>query len=67
MAVAQRALSTDGAAAYLDMPPATLAYWRSIGVGPKWFKLGRRVRYDRADLDSYIDVQREASRHGRQL
>lgn len=47
---------TAFAADYLDMPAATLAYWRSVGVGPRWFKLGRRVRYDLDDLDDFIET-----------
>jgi hypothetical protein len=35
--------------------PKTLERWRRIGVGPKWVKLGRRVKYRKSDLDAYID------------
>ncbi|GAA1938256.1 hypothetical protein GCM10009775_32910 [Microbacterium aoyamense] len=55
----QRAVSPEGAAHYLSMPPATLAYWRSIGVGPSWVRLGRRVRYDLADLDAFIERNKQ--------
>jgi predicted DNA-binding transcriptional regulator AlpA len=36
--------------------PATLRYWRSVGVGgPESFKLGRRVMYRRADVEKWLE------------
>jgi len=49
---------TAFAARYLDMPAATLSYWRATGTGPRWSKLGKRVRYDVADLDAYVEQQK---------
>ena len=51
-------LKTAAAATYLSTPTATLAYWRSRGVGPRWYRLGKHVLYDRDDLDAYIDQQK---------
>jgi hypothetical protein len=45
---------TDQAAAYLDVRPATLANWRSMGQGPAYAKLGRCIKYRRSDLDAFI-------------
>jgi len=42
------------AADYLGLSPITLADWRVQGRGPRYVKLGRRVKYDIADLDDYI-------------
>jgi excisionase family DNA binding protein len=42
------------AAAYLRVPVGTLRKWRSQGRGPQSVKLGRRVLYDKADLDRFI-------------
>jgi hypothetical protein len=39
----------------------TLARWRVEGRGPRFFKLGSRVRYDRADLDTWLESQRRRS------
>lgn len=55
----QRALSPESAAHYINMPLATLAYWRSMGTGPNWVRLGRRVRYDIADLDAFIESHKQ--------
>jgi hypothetical protein len=32
----------------------TLRYWRQCGDGPNYIKMGRLVRYDAAELESYV-------------
>jgi predicted DNA-binding transcriptional regulator AlpA len=32
----------------------TLANWRVLGKGPAWFKIGRLVRYDEAEVDRWL-------------
>ena len=44
----------------LSSPEATLRYWRSIGVGPRWIKLEGSVRYDLADVVLYIEESRRS-------
>lgn len=42
------------AAAILGGQVSTLRNWRSLGKGPRYFKIGERiVRYHRADLAAY--------------
>jgi hypothetical protein len=53
-------LTLDEAAAFLRTPVATLRYWRHLGIGPDGFRLGRRVMYQRADLEGWVARQREA-------
>ncbi|MDD2934727.1 MAG: helix-turn-helix domain-containing protein [Methylotenera sp.] len=54
--------STDGAAEYLgDLKPNTLEGWRVKGVGPRFLKLGRLVRYSKNDLDAYLEAQTRQS------
>jgi predicted DNA-binding transcriptional regulator AlpA len=36
------------------IPERTPAQWRYRGVGPKYVKIGRHVRYRRADVDTWI-------------
>lgn len=43
------------------VPRGTLAYWRHIGTGPRWAKLGRRVVYRRADVAAWVEAQFEAA------
>ena len=47
-------LNTREAAAYLNLSPGTLEVWRCLGRGPMYAKLGRRVVYDRIDLETFV-------------
>jgi hypothetical protein len=42
---------------YLDpdkpIPPTTMQWWRTTGRGPRFFKIGKRITYARADLDLF--------------
>lgn len=51
-------LTLAEAAAVLRTPPATLRYWRYLRTGPRSFKVGRHVVYDRNDVDDWLDAQR---------
>lgn len=42
----------------------TLAYWRHAGTGPRSYKLGRRVRYDEADVLAWIAESKAATARG---
>lgn len=48
-------------AEYTRTPESTLRYWRLNGYGPPSFKIGRRVRYRRVDVDNWLEDQRKAS------
>ena len=54
-------LDTTEAARYTGLKKSTLDQWRSRGEGPKFVKLGRAVRYRRADLDEWIDSRVQQS------
>lgn len=51
-------------AAMTGVPDATLRYWRHVGTGPRSYKIGRRVRYDLADVVAWLDEQRSATQVG---
>lgn len=51
---APRYLNTKQAARYVGLSPCTLNRMRVTGEGPRYAKAGRRVVYDRADLDAWI-------------
>lgn len=55
---AARFRTTEEVANLLRTSPETVRYWRHISVGPKSFKIGRRVLYDVEDLESFIDAAR---------
>lgn len=56
-----RLLTTTQAADLLNVPPATLRWWRHQGTGPRGFRLGaRKVMYKYADLIAWRDEQYNA-------
>jgi predicted DNA-binding transcriptional regulator AlpA len=51
--VSERLINEHEAAQLLGLSVATLRNWRFLGAGPKYYKLGRAVRYDRDDLRAF--------------
>lgn len=47
-------LDTTGAAAYTGVSRSSLEKLRVYGGGPRYLKLGRRVRYRVEDLESWL-------------
>ena len=62
---APRYLDTSQAARYLGISPKTLMRMRVTGDGPRYAKAGRRVIYDRLDLDGGSRNASAASRPSR--
>lgn len=58
---ADACLSTEQAAARLNLSPSTLNKWRLTGDGPRFLKLGRRVVYKREDIDAFLTTRSRAS------
>ena len=55
-------LTRPQAARYLKITPQTLAVWASVGrYDLPMIKVGRCVRYRRADLDEWIDARTRTS------
>ncbi len=53
---------TNLAAEYLgNLKPNTLEGWRVQGVGPRYVKCGRLVRYSVTDLDAYLESRVRSS------
>ncbi|RZZ84788.1 helix-turn-helix transcriptional regulator [Pseudoxanthomonas winnipegensis] len=50
----QDRMAAAAAASYLGLSKSTLDKMRSQGRGPRYFRLGGRVFYRKADLDDYI-------------
>lgn len=48
-------LNEDQAAELITMRPQTLAVWRMKGIGPKFMRVGRLVRYRKSDLLAWLD------------
>lgn len=51
-------LTLDEAADLLHMSPNTLRYYRQQKTGPQGFRLGRRVMFDRSEVERWLDEQR---------
>jgi len=51
----------DGPAQYLGLSLPTLETLRSRGGGPVFTKLGRRVVYQKEDLDAWLSERRKSS------
>lgn len=50
-------LATPGeVAAYLNKTDDALRIWRQRGLGPRWLKVGRRVRYRWEDVERWLDA-----------
>ena len=52
-------LSPADLASYLAVPLATVYAWRSRQEGPRGIRVGRHVRYRLADVERWLDNQRE--------
>ena len=50
-------LTTHEAAEKLRSTPASLARWRTTGLGPRFVKVGRRVCYRHEDLEHWVKQQ----------
>jgi len=59
-------MTTQEAAGYVRLSPRTLERYRVTGEGPKYLKLGRRVLYQRSELDIWLEkkVRRSTSDSG---
>ncbi|MEU1642042.1 helix-turn-helix transcriptional regulator [Micromonospora zamorensis] len=47
-------------AAYLGVAEKTLRQWRYLKTGPKFTKVGGRIRYRWSDVEKYLDGDRGA-------
>ncbi len=39
----------------------TVRYWKHVGKGPKWFKVGRRVLFAREDVEAFLAEARTSA------
>jgi len=47
-------LTTDQLSALIGISPITLAQWRRRTLGPAFVRIGRTIRYARADVDAWL-------------
>lgn len=53
----EAAIDTAGVARLLDLAPITLYQWRRHGAGPRFFRIGRSVRYRLGDVLAWRDAR----------
>ncbi len=56
--------TTDEVATYFRTVPGTVRYWRHVGKGPRSFKVGRRVLYEREDVQAWLTDLKSADGSG---
>jgi excisionase family DNA binding protein len=55
-------MSLDEIADELGVPVRTVYAWRTKGLAPRGYKIGKHVRVKRADLDVWLEAQVDAPR-----
>jgi excisionase family DNA binding protein len=56
-----RLLTIEEVAEYLQVPVQTLYHWRYKRTGPESVRVGRFVRYRRADVEAWLRTRTPAS------
>ena len=51
---AKKFMTTKELSVLLEIPEGTLRQWRCSGVGPRWHKMRRSVRYDTSEVELFI-------------
>jgi predicted site-specific integrase-resolvase len=57
-------LSSADVAQLLDVSMRTLEFWRYVGKGPAYVKVGKRIRYRPADVEAYLEANRQDAEAG---
>jgi excisionase family DNA binding protein len=57
--MATQYLTTTEVAELCRTSPDTVRYWRHTGKGPRSFKVGRRLLYQRTDVDQWLAQLRD--------
>ncbi len=55
-------LSLEKIAEELDVPVRTLYAWRTKGLAPRGYKIGKHIRVKRTDLDMWLEAQADVPR-----
>jgi excisionase family DNA binding protein len=56
-------LTPEHLASEWGIPKATLYAWRQRRVGPPSMRVGRHIRYRRADVEQWLDEQTDRPSH----
>ncbi|MFF3633966.1 helix-turn-helix domain-containing protein [Streptomyces sp. NPDC002250] len=58
-----RYLTPDDIAAMFEVPLETVYQWRKKRSGPPGFRIGKHLRYDPADVRTYVNQRKDADRN----
>lgn len=58
MTLSSELMDTKELAELLGLNEMTLYNWRREGKGPPYIRVGRRIRYKRADVDEWLQKER---------
>lgn len=53
-------MTTAEVAELFRTSPETVRYWRTMGTGPKSVKIGKRILYDRSEVERWAASKVEA-------
>lgn len=62
--IKQTWLGTVDAGNYVGVSAATLRRWRKENLGPRSYMVGKDLRYDIVDLDTWLEEQKVATARG---
>ncbi|MCZ8012026.1 MAG: helix-turn-helix transcriptional regulator [Gemmatimonas sp.] len=48
-------ISAKTARTFLGVGDVTLWRWRTSGIGPRWCKMGARIKYELSSVNEYIE------------
>lgn len=54
--------SSEQLADFMQVPLDSVKRWRKYGTGPVGTRIGKHVRYARADVAAWLDAQRDTPR-----
>ena len=60
----ERLLTVQELAEYLQLPVQTIYRWRAMQGGPPGYRVGRHVRFDAAEVDSWLRERRDGAKAG---
>ncbi|MGW3266774.1 helix-turn-helix domain-containing protein [Streptomyces sp. NPDC001056] len=58
-----RYLTPDDIAEIFEVPVETVYQWRKKRTGPPGFRIGKHLRYDPADVRTYVTERKNADRN----
>ena len=55
-------LTVEQLAAQLQIPVSTIYQWRYLNQGPPGFKVGRHLRFEKSDVEAWLNTLRSKER-----